>query len=165
MANLNKVMLIGRFTRDPEFRAFANGGRVAKFGFAANNKKKNSQTGQWEDDPMFIDCEVYNRGENGKQADLIERFGLHKGSQLFIEGRLVLDQWDDKTTGQKRSKHKIVVDNFQLLDPRPQDGSGGPARSFAPAARSNAPMDNGGGYDAPPPEESSGGGMDSDIPF
>ncbi len=164
MANLNKVMLIGRLTRDPEFRSFSTGGRVAKLGFAVTNKKKNAQTGQWEDEPMFIDCDVFNRGEY-KQADLIERFGLHKGSQLFIEGRLILDQWDDKTTGQKRTKHKLVVDNFQLLDPRPQDGSGGPARSYAPAARSSAPMDNGGGYDGPPAEESGGGGMDGDIPF
>src|ERR1700722_17490360 len=72
MANLNKVMLIGRLTRDPEVRAFSNGGKVAKFGFAVNNRKKDSQTGQWEDVPMFIDCEAYNRGEFGKQADLVE---------------------------------------------------------------------------------------------
>ena len=116
MANLNKVMLIGRLTRDPEFRAFANGGHVAAFGFAVTNRKKNAQTGEWEDDPMFIDCDVFNRGENGKQADLIERFGLRKGSQIFIEGRLILDRWSDKTSGEKRSKHKLVVDNFQLLD-------------------------------------------------
>src|SRR5689334_16677295 len=87
MANLNKVMLIGRLTRDPEFRTFSNGGKVAKFGFAVTNRRKNSQTGEWEDEPMFIDCEVFNRGESGKQADLIERFALHKGSQIFIEGK------------------------------------------------------------------------------
>ena len=171
MANLNKVMLIGRLTRDPEFRAFATGGRVAKFGFAVTNRRKNTQTGEWEDEPMFIDCEVFNRGETGKQADLIERFGLHKGSQIFIEGRLHLDQWDDKTSGQKRSKHRLVVDNFQLLDPKPMgDGSGpAPQRSSAPA---RGPMPQraapqGGSYyedtasdNGPPTDEGSG-----DIPF
>lgn len=164
MANLNKVMLIGRLTRDPEIRSFASGGRVAAFGFAVNNRKKNAQTGQWEDEPVYIDCDAFNRGEFGKLADTIEKY-LRKGSQAYLEGRLKLDQWDDKTTGQKRSKLKLVVDAMQMLDGRPQDGSGGPARSYAPAARSSAPMDNGGGYDGPPPEESSGGGMDGDIPF
>src|SRR5579871_808597 len=124
MANLNKVMLIVRLTRDPEFRSFANGGRVAAFGFAVTNRKKNAQTGEWEDDPMFIDCDVFNRGENGKQADLIERFGLRKGSQIFIEGRLILDRWNDKASGEKRSKHKLVVDNFQMLDARQDGGQG-----------------------------------------
>ena len=103
MANLNKVMLIGRLTRDPETRAFSNGGRVAKFGFAVNNRKKNTQTGEWEDDPVFLDCEAFNRGETGKTADLVEKY-LHKGSQAYIEGHLQLDKWDDKTTGEKRQK-------------------------------------------------------------
>src|SRR3954469_6509583 len=142
MANVNKVILIGRLTRDPETRAFSNGGKVAKFGFAVSNRKKNSQSGQWEDEPMFIDCEAFNRGEFGKLADTIETY-CKKGSQICIEGRLQLDQWDDKTTGQKRSKHKIVVEAMQLLDPK-QDGQGGgprgagagaPARAAAGASR------------------------------
>src|SRR6266436_5212241 len=113
MANLNKVMLIGRLTRDPETRAFANGGKVAMFGFAVNNSKKNQQTGEWEDDPVFIDCEAFNRGETGKLADIIERY-LHKGSQAYLEGRLKLDRWDDKTTGEKRQKLRVVVDVMQM---------------------------------------------------
>lgn len=173
MANVNKVMLIGRLTRDPEFRTFANGGKVAKFGFAVTNRRKNSQTGEWEDEPMFIDCEVYNRGEAGKQADLFERFGLHKGSQIFIEGRLHLDTWDDKNGGGKRQKHKLVVDNFQLLDPR-QDGSEGMARpapvrsAAAPAARSNGPArSTAPSYDEYESGPSAGdsGGDPSEIPF
>src|SRR3954451_1106675 len=122
MANLNKVILIGRLTRDPETRTFANGGMVTKIGFAVTNRKKNSQTGNWEDEPMFIDCEVFNRGETGKLADLV-RDRCKKGSQIMIEGKLHLDTWDDKNNpGQKRSKHKIVIDNIQLLDGRPADG-------------------------------------------
>ena len=123
MANMNKVILIGRLTRDVETRAFQNGGLVAKFGFAVTNRKKNAQTGQWEDEPMFLDCEAFNRGETGKLADLV-RDKCRRGSQIMVEGKLHFEQWDDKTTGAKRSKHKLVVDNVQLLDPR-QDGPGG----------------------------------------
>jgi single-strand DNA-binding protein len=161
MANLNKVILIGRLTRDPESRTFSTGGKVTKFGFAVTNRKKNTQSGQWEDEPMFIDCEAFNRGEFGKLADTIETY-CRKGSQICIEGRLKLDQWDDKTTGQKRSKHMIVVEAMQLLD-RKDDGPGGgprmgggsaPARSAAPAASEQQFEDQGGGN-----------GGDDNIPF
>lgn len=118
IANLNKVMLIGRLTRDPEVKMFANGGKLAKFGFAVNGRKKNSQTGQWEDDPVFLDCEAFNRGEHGKTANLVEE-NLRKGSQVFLEGHLKMDQWAAQD-GSKRSKIVIVVDSLQFLDPRPQ---------------------------------------------
>src|SRR5262249_42227034 len=133
MANFNKVILIGRLTRDPECRTFGSGGKVAAFGFAVTNRKKNAQTGQWEDDPKFIDCSAFNWGDRGTLANVVETY-CRKGSQVCIEGRLVFDQWDDKTTGQKRSKHKIVVEALQLLDPK-QDGQGGPrsAGTGAPA--------------------------------
>lgn len=169
MANLNKVILIGRLTRDPETRAFGNGGMVTKIGFAVTNRKKNSQTGNWEDDPMFIDVDVFNRGENGKLADLV-RDRCKKGSQIMIEGKLFLDSWEKD--GQKRTKHKIVADSIQLLDPR-QDGgggggeySGGGNRSAAPPARKPAPPrqddDFDGGYDS----GGGGGGEGEDkIPF
>jgi single-strand DNA-binding protein len=134
MANLNKVMLIGRLTRDPEVRTFSNGGKVAHFGFAVNNRRKNATTGQWEDEPVFLDIEAFNRGETGRQADLVEQ-SLRKGQQIFIEGRLKLDQWTAQD-GQKRSKIKIVVDNFQFLEPRGEGASGGmrPARDTASAS-------------------------------
>jgi single-strand DNA-binding protein len=141
MANMNKVILIGRLTRDVETRAFSNGGMVAKFGFAVTNRKKNTQTGQWEDEPMFIDCEAFNRGETGKLADMV-RDRVRKGSQLMIEGKLHFEQWDDKTTGAKRSKHKLVVDNIQFLDPRTDGGNMGGG---------NNSMDDDMGGSAPPP--------------
>src|SRR5205085_4428574 len=125
MANLNKVMLIGRLTRDPETRAFASGGKVAHFGFAVNNRRKNSATGEWEDEPVFLDVEVFNRGETNKLADRVEQ-SLRKGQQIFIEGHLKLDQWTSQD-GQKRSKIKVVIDNFQYLEPR-SDGEGGGGR-------------------------------------
>ena len=149
MANVNKVILIGRLTRDPETRSFPSGGMVTKFGFAVSNRKKNSQTGQWEDEPMFIDCEAFNRGETGTLANTIETY-CRKGSQICIEGRLHLDQWDDKTTGQKRSKHKIVVDSMQLLERRGEDGQGGGA------PRGSA------GAGAPSPSKAAAGGDDYD---
>lgn len=159
MAAFNKVILIGRLTRDPECRTFSNGGKVAKFGFAVTNRKKNSQTGQWEDEPMFIDCEAYNRGDFGTLANTIEQY-CRKGSQICIEAKLHLDQWDDKTTGQKRSKHKLVVDSMQLLDPR-QDGQGGQrAMAGAGAAAASRPMAGGG--DEMQPEM---GGEGDQIPF
>src|SRR6516162_5874306 len=73
MANLNKVMLIGRLTRDPECRTFSTGGKVAKLGFAVNNRKKNAQSGQWEDVPVYLDVEFFNRGDYGKLADQAEQ--------------------------------------------------------------------------------------------
>jgi single-strand DNA-binding protein len=161
MANFNKVILIGRLTRDPETRTFSNGGKVAKFGFAVSNRKKNSQTGQWEDEPMFIDCEAFNRGESGTLANTIETY-CRKGSLICIEGKLHLDQWDDKTTGQKRSKHKIVVDVMQLLERKGEDGQGGgPRQSAGAGERAPAKAAAGGDeYDDRP-----SGGNGDEIPF
>ncbi len=175
MANFNKVILIGRLTRDPETRTFTNGGKVAKFGFAVTNRKKNSQTGQWEDEPMFIDCEVFNRGENGTLANLVED-RCRKGAQICIEGRLHLDSWDDKTTGQKRTKHKIVVDNIQLLEPR-ADGMGtGEGSSNRPMQSRSSTHVSGGGSSAARSDSGSGhahemdespsqNSSDEEIPF
>ncbi len=181
MANLNKVMLTGRLTRDPEVRMFANGGKVAKFGYAVNNKRKNPQTSQWEDEPVFLDVEAFNRGETGKQADLVEQY-LRKGSQVFIEGHLQLDQWKAQD-GTNRSKLKIVVDNFQFLEPRQDGGApgaggsgamGGAPRSGAAPARRQTPPPAGDDYDhrpepeaeaPPPPASAPRPGGDEDIPF
>jgi len=176
MANLNKVMLIGRLTRDPEVRTFANGGKVAAFGFAVNNNKKNNQTGQWETEPVFLDIEAFNRPNGQQQADLIEQ-SLHKGNQVYIEGHFKLDQWTDKEN-QKRSKLKIIVDNFQFLEPRGGGDGGGSPRGNYPSRRPvGQPTGSGGGgdgyeshdshetheapaMDLPPP-----GRAEEDIPF
>ncbi|MBI2805589.1 MAG: single-stranded DNA-binding protein [Planctomycetes bacterium] len=168
MANLNKVMLIGRLTRDPEVRMFSNGGKVANFGFAVNNRRKNPQSGQWEDEPVFLDCEAFNRGETGKTADLIEQY-LRKGYQAYIEGHLKLDQWNDKTSGEKRSRLKIVVDNVQFLEPRRDGGSGDGQRSSAPR-RSDAPpppadYDSGPDMGEPPMNPPPPAKGEQDIPF
>jgi single-strand DNA-binding protein len=172
MANLNKVMLIGRLTRDPEVRTFANGGKVAKFGFAVNNRRKNATTGQWEDEPVFVDIEIFNRGEQGRQADLVEQ-NLRKGQQVFIEGHLRLDQWTSQD-GQKRSRLYVRADNFQYLEPRADGGTGeGGARFQRPASapRASAPASRSGGdFEEPPEPEAFGsapaqGGEPEEIPF
>jgi single-strand DNA-binding protein len=162
MANLNKVMLIGRLTREPESRTFANGGKMTAFGFAANNRKKNQQTGQWEDEAMFIDCKVFNRGEMGKKADLAEQY-LHKGHQAYLEGHLVLESWDDKQTGQKRSKHVLYVDDFQFLEPKKDGMSGSGSYQRQPAAPPSAGPGPEPAYDDMAP--SAGKDASDDIPF
>jgi single-strand DNA-binding protein len=163
MANLNKVMLIGRLTRDPEVRTFANGGKVAAFGFAVNNRKKNQQTGEWEDDPVFVDVKAYNRETGRKMADFVEQY-LKKGHQAFLEGHLVLEQWQDKNDGSKRSKLVTVIDNVQLLERRQDDGSGGPRSAYRQSGPSAAPA----GYDETPsfdPPAEGGAENPDHIPF
>jgi single-strand DNA-binding protein len=166
MANLNKVMLIGRLTRDPEVRTFSNGGKVAKIGFAVNNRRKNQQTGQWEDEPVFLDIDAFNRETGRKLADLVEQY-LRKGHQAYIEGNLVLDQWTDKD-GQKRSKLKIVLQDVQFLEPRSSDGGDGGSRAprAASSPRRAEPAASSGGhdnYDESGPSD--GGPPEDDIPF
>jgi single-strand DNA-binding protein len=167
MANLNKVMLIGRLTRDPEVRSFANGGKIAKFGFAVNYRKKNMTTNQWEDEPVFVDVEATNRGEFGKQADHVEQY-FRKGQQVFIEGHLRLDQWTSPE-GQKRSRLFVRLDNYQFLEPR-RDGDGGsysrPPSAGAQSGPSSPPGDfDGGGHDSFEPSESVAGSAEPEIPF
>lgn len=178
MATLNKVMLMGRLTDDPKDGAIPNTGtRVVKFRFAVGRSRKNPQTGQWENDPnpLYIDCEAFHRPEARRDlVNLIMQY-CRKGDSLFIEGRLQLDQWDDKNGGGKRSKHKIVVESVEFLGGRGEEGAGGGMGGEAPA-RSNRPMSNTGGRGAPArpapsydDEDGSnsggGGGGDGDIPF
>src|SRR5262249_39637118 len=112
VAHLNKVLLIGRLTRDPESRSFQNGGKVVQFGFALNNRKK--QGDEWVDDPVFLDMKAFNSQYGRKLADIIEEHGA-KGKLAYVEGHLLMEQWEDKNDGSKRSKLKIVVDNIQFL--------------------------------------------------
>lgn len=183
MANVavNKVILIGRLTDEPEPPRTlpSSGNQVIKFRLAVGRSRKNPSTGQWESDPnpLYIDCEAFSRGDNTRLIDVIRNY-LHRGSQVYIEGRLQLDTWDDKTSGQKRSKHKIVLDELQMLDGRPGEergdtgemgGRSGMSNRSAPSQRSSpSSTRSGSGYssyddmDAPNPRDS---GSDDDIPF
>ena len=119
MANLNKVFLIGNLTRDPELRYTPNGAAVTDLGVAVNRYYQTKE-GERREDVTFLDVTVWNRAaENCCQY-------LKKGRPVHIEGFLKLDTWDDKTTGEKRSKLKVEADNVQFLGGR-QDSGGGPA--------------------------------------
>jgi single-strand DNA-binding protein len=170
MATLNKVMLMGRLTDDPKDAALQSGTRVVKFRFAVGRSRKNQQTGQWENDPnpLFIDCEAYTRQDARRDlVSLIQQY-CRKGDPLYVEGRLQLDQWDDKQTGQKRSKHKIVVDNIEFLGGNRQ-GEGGGGGGGRPMSNRGGPPPEDYGPDAPDhdhgPPPSSGSGGDESIPF
>lgn len=151
MASYNKVILLGNLTRDPELRYTPKGTAVARLGLAVNRSYK-TDTGETKEEVTFLDIDAW-----GKQAELIAQY-LRKGNPLFVEGRLRLDQWDDKQTGQKRAAVKIVMENFQFIGGR-ADGGGGapPAPPSRPPARpvnpSEPPLSEG-----PPPEE-------DDVPF
>ncbi|MDE2511652.1 MAG: single-stranded DNA-binding protein [Elusimicrobia bacterium] len=140
MANLNKVMLIGRLTRDPEIKVFGNGGKVANIGFAVNNRRKSKETGQWEDVPVWVDLKVFNRETGRKLADLVES-SLKKGQQVYVEGHLVLEEWSGKEDGKKQSKMVVYVDDFQFLEKREGGASGGMGRTSGSGAKSAASDD------------------------
>jgi single-strand DNA-binding protein len=113
MPNLNKVLLMGNITRDIELRYLPSGMAVAAFGLAVNRRWKNAQ-GEQQEEVTFVDLEAF-----GKPAEVMNQY-LRKGSGIFIEGRLKLDQWEDKDGG-KRSKMKVVVDSFQFIDGKPAE--------------------------------------------
>ena len=157
MASFNKVILAGNLTRDPELRYTPKGTAVARIGLACNRKWK-SETGELKEEVTFVDVDAF-----GKQAETIGQY-FKKGRPILVEGRLRLDQWEDKQTNQKRSRLGVVLEGFQFLDSnRGGEGGGGgggggePARSRpAPAAAKSEAAPEGEG--APPPEE-------DDVPF
>jgi len=116
MANLNRVTLIGRLTRDPEVKTFSNGGAVANVGFAVNNRRKN-EVGEYKDVPVWIDLKAFNR-EKRKLADMFS--DMVKGQQIYVEGHLVLEEWAGKEDGKKNSKLVVYVDEFQYLEKKSQ---------------------------------------------
>jgi single-strand DNA-binding protein len=122
VADLNKVILIGRLTRDPELKYLPSGSAVCEFGFAVGRKYKLA-SGEEREESTFIDCTIFAKG-----GEVFNQY-MKKGSQAYLEGRLKLDQWDDKTTGQKRSKLTVIVENFQFLGGRNEGQAARPAVS------------------------------------
>ena len=118
MANLNKVMLIGNLTRDPEIKYTPKGQAIAELGLAIN-RYYTLDSGEKKEEVTFVDVTLW-----GRQAEIAKEY-LAKGRNVYIEGRLQLDSWDDKQTGQKRSKLKVTGDQMQLLGGRDGGGSGG----------------------------------------
>jgi single-strand DNA-binding protein len=128
MANLNRVLLIGNLTRDPELRYTPKGTAVTEIGLAVN-RVYSGEDGEKKEETTFVDVTLWAR-----QAEIAGQY-LKKGRPVFIEGRLQLDTWDDKQTGQKRSRLRVVAENLQLLGSR-QDSEGSSSfSSSSPAPR------------------------------
>ncbi len=149
MPNYNKVILMGNLTRDPEVRYTSSGTAIAKLGIAINRYWSNKD-GQKQEETTFVDVDAF-----GRQAETIGQY-LKKGRPIMVEGRLKLDQWDDKQTGQKRSKLGVTLENFQFLDSRGEGGGG----DF-----SNESSGPSGGGAAPAQGGSAGFAEDDDVPF
>ena len=117
MASFNKVMLMGNLTRDPEIKYTPKGTAIADIGLAVN-RNYTTESGEKREEVTFVDVTLW-----GRVAEIVGEY-CKKGRPLFVEGRLQLDTWDDKATGQKRSKLKVVGENIQLLGSR-EGGAGG----------------------------------------
>ena len=115
--SINKAIISGNLTRDPETRATAGGTTVLNFGVAVNERVKSKQSGEWEDRPNFIDCVMF-----GTRAEAVSRF-ISKGTKVTIEGKLRWSQWE--TDGQKRSKIEVVVDEIEFMS-RQQNATANP---------------------------------------
>ncbi len=157
MAYLNKVFLIGNLTRDPELRVTPKGTAICQFGLAVNRQFKD-ESGQTRDETAFIDIEAW-----GKQGELVSKY-LTKGSPAMVEGRLKFDQWEDKQSGQKRSKLKVVLENVQFLSGRGGAAAGGGEEGDASApAERHVPPARGGTRSPTPPAAAPD--IDEDVPF
>ena len=149
--SINRVIVTGNLTRDPELKSTASGTPVLAFGIAVNDRRKNQQTGEWEDYPNFIDCTMF-----GSRAESLARF-LQKGSKVGVEGKLRYSSWEKD--GQKRSKLEVVVDDLEFMSSR--DG-GSQQQSYGGSQQQT--------YAAPQPAaspavNSTSSLYDEDIPF
>lgn len=175
MPSLNKVLLMGNLTRDPELRVTPKGTPICQFGLAVNRQFK-MESGESREEVTFVDIEAW-----GKQGETIAKY-CTKGRPLFVEGRLKLDTWEDKNTKEKRSKMRIVLENFQFLGDGRGGGAGGAGGAGAGGAAAGGAASPSGEYDqtggggapperhAPPPRSAgpkpgSTENLDEDVPF
>ena len=122
--SINRVNISGNLTRDPELRATQGGMQVLGFGVAVNDRRRNQQTGEWEDYPNFVDCTMF-----GNRAESMGRI-LHKGMKVAIEGKLRYSSWDKD--GQRRSKLEVIVDEIELMSQKQGQQAPQPAPQAAP---------------------------------
>ena len=132
MASYNKVILMGNLTRDPELRYSANQTAICKFGLAVNRRFKDGQTGEWKEEPTFIDVTIF-----GARAEPFARYHT-KGKPAFIEGTLRLDTWEDKQGGGKRSKLYVVADTWEFVGAGGERGAGAATSTGAGAGNAAA---------------------------
>ena len=154
--SINRVNISGNLTRDPELRMTGGGTQILSFGVAVNDRRRNPQSGEWEDYPNYVDCVVF-----GARAEPLSRF-LAKGSKVAIEGKLRYSSWETKE-GQKRSKLEVIVDEVEFLSSRsgaaPMQQQGPAFNAPAPAA---TPQQS---YAQPVQTPPSTDVYDEDIPF
>ena len=149
--SINRVIISGRLTREPEIRSTASGMPVLGFGVAVNDRRKNQQTGEWEDYPNFIDCTMF-----GARAESASRY-LAKGAKVSIEGKLRWSQWETKD-GQKRSKIDVIVDELEFMSGRNDSSSYGGGHTGGYSAPAAAPT-------AAPVVDAPSSIYDENIPF
>ena len=152
-ANINRVIITGNLTRDPEIRSTPSGQSVCSLRVACNGRRRNPQTNDWEDAPNYFDVSVW-----GSQGENCHRY-LSKGRPVAVDGRLQWREWTDKD-GNKRQSVDIVADSVQFLGGRDEAGNGNGFSSSARAQESDVPIDTG-DFERTPV----GAGADDDIPF
>ena len=161
MPSLNKVLLMGNLTRDPELRVTPKGTPICQFSLAINRQFK-MESGESREEVIFVDIEAW-----GKQGETIAKY-MTKGRPLYVEGRLRLDQWEDKNTKEKRSRMKVVLEQFQFLGDS-RGGGGGPAAGGG--MESGIDQTASPERHSPPPRPTSGSkpasqeNLDEDVPF
>ncbi len=162
MANYNRVILVGRLTRDPELRYIPNGTPVVEFGLAVSNRRQ-TPSGEWVEEPVFVDIVLWQR-----QAEIASEY-LTKGSPVLIEGRLKMDTWTT-SDGQKRSKLRVVGERMQLLGARAGEAESAPSQPVGPGKAQPSPppercyeptYEPEPTYEEPPPDQS----YPDDVPF
>jgi single-strand DNA-binding protein len=153
MLELNKVMLTGRLTRDPDYRSTGTGRAVARLSLAVNRRSFNRETGGQQDEVAFIDIDAWE-----KSAEFCKNY-LHKGSGVYIEGRLKQDKWQDKETGANRSKLMVVAERIQFAESKAE------AERQGAAVGAGARGGDEGGVSAPPSHEEGESSTSDDLPF
>ena len=151
--NINRVIITGNLTRDPELRSTAGGTSVCSLRVACNGRRRNPSTNEWEDQPNYFDVTVW-----GAQGENCTKF-LSKGRPIAVDGRLQWREWSDKD-GNKRQSVDIIAESVQFLGGRDDAGNGNGFSSSARAQESDVPIDTA-DFERTPV----GSGADDDIPF
>ncbi len=157
-ASYNKVFLLGNLTRDPEVRYTPKGSAVADLGIAVN-RQYTLDNGEKREEVTFVDVTFW-----GRTAEVAGEY-LKKGRSIFIEGRLQLDSWDDKTSGQKRTKLKVIGEMMQMLGGRPGGGGASDESEEPPRGRASSGGSSHGGSSVPPKSAPPSEPDDDEIPF
>ena len=158
-ASYNRVILVGNLTRDPEVKYIASGTAVCELGLAVNRTWFDKNTNEKKEETTFVDVTLW-----GRQAEVAGEY-LSKGRSILIEGRLQTDSWDDKETGKKRSKLKVIGEEMRMLG-SPKDGGGGGGGGRSGGAKPAGQRSQASAPDYDEPSSSGGGGNFADeVPF